>query len=276
MAKSVGVIIVTHNSSRFFSKCLAALAGQTVRPAVISVIDSGSCDTAYLNVPEALQPYHLEVCSNVGFCAANNRGWLQCRGCDYVLLLNPDAFLVPRFIEEALAFMERVENARVGALTGALLGYDIDAEQPTMLIDSTGIQQNWFGRLQDRDQRRPVERLERYTAPEEVTAICGALMFCRNEALLQASPDGELFDPEFFMYKEDIDLCWRIRKQGWRIVFDVSLRAYHCRGWKSRERVSKAARVLSSRNELRLFRKHRSLYLIYAALKFPLVRIAGI
>lgn len=276
MSKSTAVIIVTHNSGKFFGRCMSALAGQSVSPDSVIVIDSGSSDTQYLVSSEISQEYSVDYCENIGFCSANNRAWKKCETYDYVLVLNPDAFLSPSFLEEAIAFMEREENGRVGAITGALLGYDIDADRPTMLIDSTGISQRWFGRFHDRDQMHPVAELARYKSPEPVNALCGAVMFCRAEAIRQASRGGELFDPEYFMYKEDIDLSWRLRGAGWKVLFHPALWAYHCRGWKGRAKASKAARVMSARNELRLFRKHHSPYLIYSALKWSLVRLVDI
>lgn len=276
MSISIAAIIVTHNSGKFFCKCISALAEQSVRPDTVIVIDSGSSDTGYLVCPEISQEYSVDYCENIGFCSANNRAWKRCESYDYIILLNPDAFLSPSFLEEAIAFMEREENSRVGAITGALLGYDIDADKPTMLIDSTGISQRWFGRFHDRDQMLPIAELARYKTPESVNALCGAVMLCRAQAVRQVSTSGELFDPEFFMYKEDIDLSWRLKSAGWQILFHPGLRAYHCRGWKGRAHASRAARVMSSRNELILFKKHHSPYLIYSALKWSLVRLFGI
>ncbi|MBW4028360.1 glycosyltransferase family 2 protein [Acidipila rosea] len=273
---SIGIIVVTHNSSKFLGRCIGGIDSQTLPPDAVVIVDSGSTDPGYLRALSHRPNYSLLLRKNIGFCAANNLGWRECQTLDYILLLNPDAFLPPDFLANALDFMDRSANLDVGAISGVLLGYDIDKDQPTGLIDSTGIDQRWYGRLHDRDQRSPVANLARYHLPEPANALCGALMLCRNKALREVCTSGELFDPTFFMYKEDIDLSWRLKASGWKILFHPDLWAYHCRGWKGRHNVSKAARVMSSRNELRLFKKHRSPYLLYALFKYPIVQLLGI
>ena len=78
--------------------------------------------------------------------------------------------------------MERPENSHVGALTGKVLGYDIDAGKPTGRYDSTGIFHKWYGKWYDRGQGEYVEQ-ELYNNEESVPAICGAVFFCRKSAL---------------------------------------------------------------------------------------------
>lgn len=100
-------------------------------------------------------------------------------------------------------------------------------------------------------------------------------MLCRKKALDEVLlQGGAIFDPSFYMYKEDIDLSLRLRRKGWSLMYVPSLVAYHCRGWKKeRKDVPKAYRLLSARNEMRLYARSGSPYVIYSALKYAAVKL---
>jgi N-acetylglucosaminyl-diphospho-decaprenol L-rhamnosyltransferase len=117
---SCAVVIVTHNSHEYLEKCIDCLRQQTLRPAQIIIVDSGSSDTSYV------QRYHNNrgitvVLSgdNIGFCQGNNLGYKQVDPlCEYVLLLNPDAFLTDRFLKEALVYLKKRPNHGMTAAKG--------------------------------------------------------------------------------------------------------------------------------------------------------------
>jgi len=268
------VIIVTHNSQAVLPTCLQALKDQTVLPDQIIVVDSGSKGTDYLKQAVTNFSIHLLLCEeNVGFCVGNNKGYSQMNAeTDYVLFLNPDAFLTSHFIEEAIATLTKPSSSDVAALTGMLLGYQLDQQKPTGLIDSTGIFTTWYGRWYDRGQGEA--NGSEYTSNESVPALCGALMFCRKIALDSALLGPDLvMDPSFFMYKEDIDLSLRLRQKGWTLLFSPSLIAYHCRGWHNdRSKVARHWRLLSAKNEMRLYKRLKSPCYLYSALKYALVK----
>lgn len=274
---TVAIVTVTFNSGEFFPKFLRSLEEQSQRPNALIIVDSGSQNTSYLHLLDASPlAYEVILGPNNGICVGNNLGWLRARDFDYVLFLNPDAFLWPAFIENAVSYMEDERHSRVGIVTGTLLGYDIDAQKPTGLVDSTGIIQTWYGRLVDRDQRSPEGVLSKYPYPNKVSAICSAAVFCRQAALSAIAHGQELFDPRFFMYKDDIDVTWRVRLAGWELVHNPDLRAYHCRGWKTRSNVPRHLRLMSARNEVYLFYKYRSPYILVALAKYVVVRALGV
>lgn len=272
---SCTVIIVTHNSEKHLRLCIDCLKRQTLLPLSIVLVDSGSNQTDYLQsyVQDPLTKVFFAK-TNIGFCKGNNLGMsLVPSEAKYILFLNPDAFLTPTFIEEATAYMEAPFNQQAGALSGILLGYDMEKNQPTGQIDSTGIFRTWYGRWYDRSQGTCISSAL-YINEEDVPALCGALMFCRKIALESiALQNHQIMDPSFYMYKEDIDLSIRLRKRGWQLKFLPMLEAYHCRGWrKSRQQVSKQLRVLSARNDIRVFQRLRSPCILYAALKYAAVK----
>lgn len=272
---SYSVVIVTHNSEKYLSKCIASIDAQSRQPDCIVLSDSGSKSLSYLesfrqHLRVKIQ-YHTE---DIGFCRANNAAMASVNS-EYVLFLNPDAFLTQNFCEQALILMQN--HQQVGMLSGKLLGYDIDRDQPTGIYDSTGIFRTWYGHWFDRDQGKR-ERAEDYGSVESVPALCGALLFCRKAALEKVLlRKTEVWDSSFHMYKDDIDLSLRLRKAGWSLLFSPHLTAYHCRGWQTdRRKMLKKYRLMSARNEIRINSRECWLGLPYSLSKYYAVKIFNI
>jgi len=263
------VIVVTHDSEAVLPKALDCLFRQS-RPAdQVLLVDTGSKDFSFVRqfASDVVEVYHAG--DEAGFCAGNNAGYKKLKeNTDYILLLNPDAFLTENFIADAIAYMEA--NRQVAVVTGTLLGYAIEKDQPTGCYDSTGIFHSWYGKWYDRGQGDRVEE-GHYTDIEKLPAACGALMFCRKSALDTVSKCGkEIFDQALYMYKEDIELSLRLRQKGWQLHYYPKLLAYHCRGWsRSRRRVPRRFRLLSARNELKIhLSTNNPIWIIYSLLKY--------
>lgn len=265
------IIIVTYNSEPFIDRCLDSIAKQTIAPLQIILSDTGSKERSYLEKYRSLPGMTLiDAGKEVGFCKGNNAALpAVAKEARYILLLNPDAFLFPDFLEKATLYMEKERHC--GICTGTLFGYDIRKGEPTGLYDSTGIFRTWYGKWMDRDQRTSIVA-GKYSKCEEVPAACGALMFCRREALNET---GGIFDPHFYMYKEDIDLSLRIRAAGWQVRYNPELSAYHCRGWSSdRKLVPYKYRLASAQNEWIIHRRSKSLIgLAYSSMKLLAVKL---
>lgn len=269
MATPVYIVIVTHNSAAVLETCLLHLDKQTIAAHKVIVVDSGSNDTSYLQGLTAGFDLHLIRTDNIGYGRANNLGFQQLPlGQDgLVIFLNPDTFLPPDFLFQAIGVMH--ENPRAGAISGKLLGFDPVIGKPTGKIDSTGIYRHWYGKWYDRGQGK--KDLGQYDLIDLPLALCGALLCCRIKALLPFS--GVVFDPDFFLYKEDIELCLRLRKSGWTLVYDPRLIAYHCRGWSDRRRtVPYPLRLQAAASEVTLYRKHPEPQIVWAWLKYAAVR----
>ncbi|MEC7838954.1 MAG: glycosyltransferase family 2 protein [Chlamydiota bacterium] len=271
------VIIITHNSEKFIGKAIESLKNQTRNPDQILIIDTGSEDLSYI-YPH-VQEENISLIfggKEIGFCKGNNIGMKHVsKEAEYILLLNPDAFLFPEFIEKSIAYMNDPKNSNCGMVTGKVYGYDIDKDTPTYKYDTTGIFQKWYGKWYDRGQGEECSK-SLYNREEHVPAICGALMFCRKIALTDVLiNDREIFDSSFFMYKEDIDLSLRLRKKGWSLKYMPTLEAYHCRGWNpNRQNVSKYLRIHSAKNELKIHLKSYSpIPSIYSLAKYLAVSI---
>ena len=180
MSQTVAAIIVTHNSASCLEQCLQALVGQGEKLAEIVVVDSGSDDVSYLQTLNEKYPFQLIKKNNIGFSRANNEGMSVLHtSVDYILFLNPDVFLPTSFIQSALKISK--ENPLAGIVSGKLLGYNLQESKANGRIDSTGVQRKVYGRWVDRGQGEADHG--QYDSPEEMPALCGALLFCKKEAL---------------------------------------------------------------------------------------------
>jgi GT2 family glycosyltransferase len=265
---AVSAVIVTHNSQAILARCLTALFDQEYPLDSVVLVDSGSSDTEFLKEFEHYDRLQIVCDENIGFARANNLGFCKLPShTDYVLFVNPDLFVLSDTIEKAVSICE--ENPDVGVLSGRLLGYDMEKNKPSGRIDSTGIVRQWYGRWIDRGQGEPDSGL--YMRAEDMPALCGAFLFCRSEAL--KSFEVTVFDPEFFLYKEDIELSIRLREKGWKLRYHPDLEVYHCRGWQSeRAEMSPALRLFAAKSEMLLYKKHPSPYMAWAVVKYILVR----
>ena len=273
---TVGVVTVTYNSAPYFQKFAESLEAQTVAPDLVLLVDSGSTDPSFLDqLEQDRMPVTVIRESNVGVCMGNNIGWRKLRTFDYILFLNPDAFLTPAFIEDAVAYMEA--NPDVGMLTPSLLRYDLVAGIPLNIVDTTGVIRNTLGLLKERDQGRDVSTLDRYIVPNVIPWLCTAVALGRREAMEAVIEHGnQLFDESFFMYKDDTDLSWRVRRAGWKIVHHPGLLGYHCRGWQDRKSASRKARLLTARNEIKMSIKNHSPFVLTALIKYMLVKLVNL
>ncbi len=274
------VIIVTYNSQKYLPEAIQCLKQQTLPPHEVIIADTGSKDNDYLDRYVKHPKFKVVFAEKeAGFCKGNNLGLNHVDAqSDFVFLLNPDAFLTPEFLEKAVGFMLQPENSRCGALTGTVLGYDISFGAPTGKYDTTGVFKTWYGRWYDRDQGKQ-HQAGHYRGDEEVPALCGAVFFCRKKALDEVLINGkEIFDPAFYMYKEDIDLSLRLKRKNWKLMYVPDLIAYHCRGWDSdRKKMSRKARLSSARNELTInFRSISPFGIIYSCAKYYAVRFLDI
>jgi N-acetylglucosaminyl-diphospho-decaprenol L-rhamnosyltransferase len=272
------VIIVTYNSEFYLAETMACLKKQTQAANEILIVDTGSTSLNYL------KPYEKDVKIIItdqgsGFCKGNNIGLEQsCCLSSYIFFLNPDAFIAEDYLEKALSFMEDPSNRRCAAVTGTTLGYDNRLKKTTGRYDTTGVFSKWYGGWFDRGQGTSYQK-DLYIKIEEIPAICGAVFFSRRQALNEVLiREKEVFDNNFYMYKEDIDLSLRLRRKGWKLMFKPDLLAYHCRGWNlDRSKMPRRVRLCSASNELKInVRRFSFIGTLYSGLKYTAVKLLDI
>ncbi|HUP49895.1 MAG TPA: glycosyltransferase family 2 protein [Thermoanaerobaculia bacterium] len=214
----LSVIVVTWNSAEVLPRCLDALRRQTLTSRELIVVDNGSADDS-VAIAERHEARLICNETNRGFAAAVNQGIAAARG-ELIQLLNPDCFLHPEYCARLAASLG-LAGSEFGMATGKLLS----AERPS-LIDSKGIAMTRSGRHLDIDQGLPDDEDD---ADAEVFGVSGAAAMYRRSFLEDVSIDGEVFDEDFFSYREDADLSWRGRLFGWRALYAADAVAHHVR-----------------------------------------------
>jgi len=211
----VAVIVVDWNSAELLDRCLASLSRQTLRPERVIVIDNAGDRPTWRHVRNAPPGTDLvRLPANRGFAAANNVGVTLGSDCDWVALLNPDAFPEPDWLERLL------EAAGESPGYSSFASRLVIAGDPERL-DGTGDVYAVSGLAYRRDHGAPAAglRLER----EEVFGPCAAAALYRRDALLEVGG----FDERFFCYFEDVDLAFRLRLAGHRCLYVPKAVVHH-------------------------------------------------
>ena len=277
--KTLTVIVKTHNDYNVLDNCITSLQEQSYADFNIVIMDTASDDLSY--VYKYSKDDQIDVLvdkRDLGFCVGNNIATAKVIDkSQYVMYLNPDAFLQKDFLSQAVDFMEQPRNSNVGILTGKLLWFDLNKDKRTNIIDSAGIFQTWYGKWYNRGMGE-VDKGQYSTSPlgESVPAACGALMVCRSNALrsVEMKP-GEYFNNSFYMYKDDIDLSFRVRNSGFDVIYQSEFIAWHCRGWqrKNRQSMPKKLRLYAAKNEIYINRQISFLKYSYSLAKLGLVKL---
>jgi GT2 family glycosyltransferase len=222
----VSVTLVTYNSGRFIKRCLESVLAQKYRDKEIIIVDNCSTDGT-ADILEQFEDrcqivYNSE---NVGFAAAQNQAIALSSG-DWVLTLNPDVLLLPDFIQGLVDAGQM--DSKIGTVCGKLLtmtaAFDIPAKP---VVDSTGIYFNPMLRHLDRGSQEVDNG--HYLHYEYVFGATAAAALYRRKMIDDISIDGEFFDSDFFVYREDADVAWRAQLMGWRCLYAPYARGYHVR-----------------------------------------------
>ena len=247
----VSVHIVTYNSAATIATCLKALLDQTFTDFDIRIIDNASAD----DTVHRINQMGIDViCNpvNVGYSAAHNQA-IDGTNSAYVLTLNPDARLAPTYIESLTHVLD--SNPLVGSASGCLLRVGNLDEDPT-IIDSTGLLMRPNRHAGLRYEGLPVS--ERPMQIDPIFGPDGAAAFYRRAMLDDIRLFGEVFDTDFFLQKEDIDLCWRAQLRGWTSLYVPYAVARHVRTFRPgrRQGVSAQLRFYGIRNRYLLVMKN--------------------
>jgi N-acetylglucosaminyl-diphospho-decaprenol L-rhamnosyltransferase len=256
MRSAVTVVIVSYNTMALLRDCLASLRN-CILPLHTIVVDNASHDGSPAMVAAEFPEVELlALDQNVGFAAGNNIA-LSRPLCPLVLLLNPDTVVLPGAIEAMVAFL--AAHPRVGMVGPRLRNPDgslqaaafrfptlsmtaLDLFPPGEVLPGRLYNSWWHGRY-------PQEAVGAAAFP--IDHPLGACMLVRREVLEQVGP----FDEGYFMYAEEVEWCWRIRRAGWAIWQEPAAEVVHVGGASTRQF---RARMLVAlyRSRLRFFRQN--------------------
>ncbi len=227
----VAVLMVMYNAQSYLGDCFSSLVNTDYPPDRwhVMVVDNASSDdtVAQLNFWKShfqklsIAMDIIESKENTAFAGGNNvaAAHAQQFNPDYLVLLNQDTVVNANWLKELVAAGE--SNNKIGIAQSLLL-----LHPQTNLINSLGNEIHFLGFGFSRGYRDPLSsityNLEPRTYPE-IPYASGAAMLVRNSLYQQIG----LFDEKYFMYHEDLDLCWRARLKGWRVVLAPKSVVYH-------------------------------------------------
>jgi GT2 family glycosyltransferase len=245
--QSVSVNVLAYNGEKIIESCLKSVLEQTYSNLEILVIDNASTDKTIEKIKN-VNIRTIENKKNIGFAVGHNIGIRESRG-EYILCLNQDVVLDKDFIKYAVEAMEKDE--KIGSVQGKLYKKD-------KTLDTTGLLAYKNRRFVNRGQGE--EDKNRYPAGE-IFGVDGAAPLYRRKALEDIKINNEYFDEDFYMFKEDVDLAWRMRLYGWKAVYEPRAIGYHLRGAgekavknyiniaRQRRKISQFAKFYSFRNQ---------------------------
>lgn len=256
----LSVIIVSWNTCELLRRCLESVCDSLRRIQYeVLVVDNASSDGSVRMVREMFPEARLvENRENVGFARANNQA-IEVSSGRYLLLLNPDTEVKRCALQILVSFMD--EHSLAGAAGARLLNPD-GTLQASCFPAPTLSRELW--RLFHLDALHPyacypVNRW-RTQRPAEVETAQGACLILRREALEQVG----LLDEDYFMYSEEVDLCYRLRQRGWKVYWVPEAVVTH-HGGQSTRQMARSMFLRLYQGKLLFFRKHHGqlAYLVY-------------
>lgn len=257
------VLIVNYNTAHLLNEMFTTLYASlgTATKARVVVIDNASTD----NSVEVLKTQYPEVVlienqTNVGFGRANNQGLPYVEG-RYVLLLNTDAFVAPDTLTKTLAYMDA--HPQCGVLGVRLVGRDGEM-QPCCRYFATawGIFVSRMGLMRYFKNVRMVDDMAwDHASVRECDWVPGCYFLIRREAVDRVG----LFDPRYFLYSEEVDLCHAVKDAGWQVVYFPDTTVVHIGGESAKSLgkmsdVGQQIKPLQMESEWLYFRKHHGLF----------------
>jgi hypothetical protein len=240
---TVSVIIVNWNAGDALGACLASLAGDRAAVRELIVVDNDSSDgSAAAARRHGLGPRVIETGRNLGFAQGANRGAGEATG-EALVFLNPDARVLPGAIA---ALADALAATPAAGIAGGSLVDDAGRWQPAaarfgpvghLMLDTTA------GRLVARWRR----------APHRVDWVYGTFMVVRRDLFRQLGG----FDPRYFLYGEDLDLCYRASRVGARTLHVPAARAVHGSSVSARARFGAGREAEVVRGEMRFYASRR-------------------
>lgn len=220
------IIVVNFNSGEFLKRCLGSIKKieKEVKTKTI-VVDNASTDDSLDQVQSSFKDVEfIENKQNLGFGKANNLALKKAES-EYVLLLNPDTVLEKGVISKMLKIIE--DDPTIGAATCKI----VLGSGKVDLTAHRGFPTPWASFLYYVFKNDSLYHLKNMdmTKLHEVDAIAGAFFLTRKSVLEKVG----LFDEGFFLYGEDIDLCYRIKEAGFKVVYEPSVFLIHHKGVSS-------------------------------------------
>jgi GT2 family glycosyltransferase len=225
----LSIVIVNFNSGSYLADCIQSITNSNIDfDYEIIVVDNASSDDS-LTASKKLFPNikYIENPDNRGFGRANNQG-IDLAGGKYVLIQNPDTLVSGTAIRDMVAYAD--VNKDIGIMSAKLLNRDGTLQWSihnypdvlTVLFEGLFLHRAFPGL--SRKFGLTVHDVQLYQTSQDVDWVTGAIMLVDTEAIRAVGK----FDERYFLYVEEVDWCYRMRKQGWRVHYfaDASFTHY--------------------------------------------------
>lgn len=261
------------NDRRYLPDLFESIEEQTYPDFTLRILDNGSTDDTL----EYLQEYypHTIVARNLknnGFAPGHNQLFkftfdhLKDDEDPFILIMNSDMIFDPEVVSKLVAALEAdsdlaaVQPKLYRAFAENTGNEVLEETMKSDILDTTGMSVHKGWRMADRGAGEM--DAGQFDAKTDIFGPTGTMALFRLEALKSILVDGEVFDSDFFAYREDCDLAWRLRKAGWKSGFVPEAKAWHYRGMYGAEKQSSWQRLknrlgqrpffaaLSTRNQL--------------------------
>jgi len=244
----IAIVIVAHNSRDDLFESISSIIKNDFQNYKIIVVDNASTDGTYDLVKKRFRKIELIKNKNTGYAGGNNLGIKRAikLKSDYILVLNPDTILD----KNCLRSLD--ESKQEDTIIQPLILLD-----KTRLVNTTGSYLNFLGFSYCNNYKKPANQFHK---KQEIALASGAASLISVKILKKIG----LFDEDFFMYHEDIDLFWRARANGYKILFVPEAKVFHKYSFSK----NKNKMYLSERNRLVFLYKNFSLK--YLILIFPI------
>ena len=233
----ISVNLLLYKPGIYLKPCLESILAQSYKNFELLIIDNASNDETVGQVKKILEILPVTIKwrliineKNLGFAAGHNLGIKESSG-ELVALVNQDVILDGKFLENIVGIFE--QDKKIGSAQGKLLRIKINEDklEKSEVVDNAGLVILKNRRIIARGQGQ--KDSEEFNKKEEIFGVDGALPVYRREALedIKINLDGktEYFDEDFFAYKEDVDLAWRLRLYGWQARYEPKALAWHAR-----------------------------------------------
>jgi N-acetylglucosaminyl-diphospho-decaprenol L-rhamnosyltransferase len=248
----LSIVIVSWNTCQILADCLDSIEATAKSLAFeVIVVDNGSTDGSQAMLGVRFPHVRLiQNQDNVGFARANNQAVAVSNG-RYVLLLNSDALLLAQAVQAMFDLAEA--KSRAGIVGTQLLNPDGSFQashtpfpnhwQEFLILSGVGrmLHGRWY----------PSHGPEEDKGPQIVDYVEGACLLVRREAY----EDVGGLDEGYFMYAEEVDWCYAMRKKGWQVWYQPAAKVMHLGGGSSQGRRTQREADLY-RSRVRFFRKH--------------------
>ena len=225
---SLAIIVLNWNGADDTLNCVESLQQQTLRPEII-IVDNNSNDDSVERFEDHIKsqkkdaPILIKNSQNLGFAGGINTGLVYAKehNFEYIGVLNPDAIADKEWCQALVN--ELSSHPKCGITTGIL------QRRNSKTLDTTGDFYTTWGLPGPRNRDEPIKNAP--DKPGEVFGATGGGAIYRTAIF----DDIDMFDEDFFMYYEDVDLSFRAQLAGWKVRFTPKAIAYHKVGASSKK-----------------------------------------